>query len=62
MSPHKSFRGCVLLRLQVSTKHTIFTIAKIIEALSAGLSLEPGDIVSTGTPSGVGISMKPRLS
>ena len=37
----------------------IFPIAKIIESLSAGLTLEPGDIIATGTPSGVGYAMEP---
>ena len=31
----------------------------LIEHLSTAFTLEPGDIISTGTPSGVGISMKP---
>jgi 2-keto-4-pentenoate hydratase/2-oxohepta-3-ene-1,7-dioic acid hydratase in catechol pathway len=37
----------------------IFDIPTIIAALSAGLTLEPGDIISTGTPSGVGYAMNP---
>jgi len=37
----------------------IFPIPKIIESLSAGLTLEPGDIIATGTPSGVGYAMEP---
>jgi 2-keto-4-pentenoate hydratase/2-oxohepta-3-ene-1,7-dioic acid hydratase in catechol pathway len=37
----------------------IFTIPRIIAELSAGLTLEPGDIIATGTPSGVGYAMKP---
>ena len=37
----------------------IFDIPAIIASLSAGLTLEPGDIISTGTPSGVGFAMKP---
>jgi 2-keto-4-pentenoate hydratase/2-oxohepta-3-ene-1,7-dioic acid hydratase in catechol pathway len=37
----------------------IFDIPTIIASLSAGLTLEPGDIISTGTPSGVGFAMKP---
>jgi len=39
-----------------NTKHMIFSIAEQIEELSARLTLHPGDIVLTGTPSGVGIS------
>jgi 2-keto-4-pentenoate hydratase/2-oxohepta-3-ene-1,7-dioic acid hydratase in catechol pathway len=42
-----------------NTSTMIFTIPRIIAELSAGLSLEPGDIIATGTPSGVGYAMKP---
>ena len=38
----------------------IFDIPTIIEQLSAGLTLEPGDIICTGTPSGVGFAMEPQ--
>lgn len=37
----------------------IFDIPEIIAQLSAGLTLEPGDIIATGTPSGVGYAMDP---
>jgi 2-keto-4-pentenoate hydratase/2-oxohepta-3-ene-1,7-dioic acid hydratase in catechol pathway len=37
----------------------IFDIPTIIASLSAGLTLEPGDIIATGTPSGVGYAMTP---
>ena len=37
----------------------IFDIPALIQSLSAGLTLEPGDIISTGTPSGVGFAMNP---
>jgi 2-keto-4-pentenoate hydratase/2-oxohepta-3-ene-1,7-dioic acid hydratase in catechol pathway len=37
----------------------IFDIPAIIESLSAGLTLEPGDVIATGTPSGVGYAMDP---
>jgi len=36
-----------------------FKIPRIIAELSAGLTLEPGDIISTGTPAGVAHGMKP---
>lgn len=39
---------------QSSTGAMIFSVAEIIAALSAVMTLEPGDIISTGTPSGVG--------
>ncbi len=37
----------------------IFDIPCLIETISAGITLEPGDIISTGTPEGVGIGFKP---
>ena len=37
----------------------IFDIPGLIETLSAGMTLEPGDIVATGTPAGVGMGFKP---
>ena len=37
----------------------IFDIPTIIASLSAGMTLEPGDIIATGTPSGVGFAMTP---
>jgi 2-keto-4-pentenoate hydratase/2-oxohepta-3-ene-1,7-dioic acid hydratase in catechol pathway len=38
----------------------IFTVAELIAYVSAFMTLEPGDIVTTGTPAGVGMSQKPR--
>ena len=37
----------------------IFDIPTLIEAISAGITLEPGDIIATGTPAGVGIGFQP---
>lgn len=37
----------------------IFDIPTLIETISAGITLEPGDIIATGTPAGVGIGFKP---
>ena len=57
------------LRLQMSvngigkqdsnTSDMIFSVARIIADLSAGMTLEPGDCISTGTPQGVGDGRKP---
>ena len=48
-------------RLQESnTDDMIFPVAKIVSYLSHFLVLEPGDIVTTGTPQGVGLGMKPE--
>jgi 2-keto-4-pentenoate hydratase/2-oxohepta-3-ene-1,7-dioic acid hydratase in catechol pathway len=41
-------------RQKSNTKHMIFSIKKIMSTLSAGITLEIGDIFATGTPSGVG--------
>jgi 2-keto-4-pentenoate hydratase/2-oxohepta-3-ene-1,7-dioic acid hydratase in catechol pathway len=37
----------------------IFPVAEIIHVLSRGMTLEPGDIIATGTPSGVGFARTP---
>jgi 2-keto-4-pentenoate hydratase/2-oxohepta-3-ene-1,7-dioic acid hydratase in catechol pathway len=47
------------LRQDSNTKHLIFDCAAIVEHLSTAFTLEPGDVVATGTPGGVGIAMKP---
>jgi 2-keto-4-pentenoate hydratase/2-oxohepta-3-ene-1,7-dioic acid hydratase in catechol pathway len=47
------------LRQEASTKDLIFSIPKLIETLSAGITLYPGDIIATGTPAGVGIGFTP---
>lgn len=47
-------------RLQHSnTRELIFRIPELIEHLSQVVTLEPGDVVATGTPSGVGFARKP---
>ncbi|HEY4442488.1 MAG TPA: fumarylacetoacetate hydrolase family protein [Candidatus Elarobacter sp.] len=43
-----------------STAEMVFGVAKIVAELSAVMTLEPGDIVATGTPAGVGTSRNPR--
>jgi 2-keto-4-pentenoate hydratase/2-oxohepta-3-ene-1,7-dioic acid hydratase in catechol pathway len=48
-------------RMQTGTTSTmIFTVAEIIEHLSGLMTLHPGDMISTGTPPGVGMGMKPQ--
>lgn len=42
-----------------STSSMIFPISRIIAELSLGMTLEPGDIIATGTPSGVGFARNP---
>lgn len=48
------------LRQDSNTKHMIFNCYQMIEYLSKAMTLEAGDVISTGTPSGVGVKMKPR--
>ncbi|MBC1515681.1 fumarylacetoacetate hydrolase family protein [Listeria immobilis] len=47
------------IRQSDSTEKFIFSLAEIISSLSKGHTLLPGDIIATGTPSGVGSGMKP---
>ncbi|MDJ0992692.1 MAG: fumarylacetoacetate hydrolase family protein [Dinoroseobacter sp.] len=47
------------LRQDGRTHDMIFDIPTLIASLSEGLTLEPGDIIATGTPSGVGYAMDP---
>jgi 2-keto-4-pentenoate hydratase/2-oxohepta-3-ene-1,7-dioic acid hydratase in catechol pathway len=42
-----------------NTSDMIFDIPTLIASISEGLTLEPGDIIATGTPSGVGYAMEP---
>lgn len=42
-----------------NTKTMIFSVAKIISYVSQFMTLEPGDVITTGTPPGVGMGMKP---
>jgi len=44
-----------------TTDHMIFDVAAIIEYLSTVTWLEPGDVIATGTPDGVGLGRKPPL-
>jgi 2-keto-4-pentenoate hydratase/2-oxohepta-3-ene-1,7-dioic acid hydratase in catechol pathway len=47
------------LRQSSNTGLLIFDIPKIIETLSAGITLQPGGVIATGTPAGVGIGFDP---
>lgn len=42
-----------------NTKHLYFKIPRLISELSLGMTLEPGDIISTGTPEGTGFARHP---
>jgi 2-keto-4-pentenoate hydratase/2-oxohepta-3-ene-1,7-dioic acid hydratase in catechol pathway len=47
------------LRQDGDTKDMIFDIATLIETCSRGITLYPGDVIATGTPSGVGMGFSP---
>ena len=57
-----SIRTCVNngLRQNSTTKNMVFNIYEIIHHLSRVMTLEPCDIIATGTPAGVGFAMKPH--
>lgn len=44
-----------------NTRTMVFTVANLISYVSCFMTLEPGDIITTGTPPGVGLGMKPPL-
>jgi 2-keto-4-pentenoate hydratase/2-oxohepta-3-ene-1,7-dioic acid hydratase in catechol pathway len=48
------------IRQDSSTADLLFNCATLVSALSAGLTLLPGDIIATGTPSGVALGMTPQ--
>ncbi|OQM46557.1 hypothetical protein B6A27_05195 [Anoxybacillus sp. UARK-01] len=47
------------IRQKANTEQFIFSVETIISTISQGMTLEPGDIIATGTPAGVGKGMKP---
>ena len=44
-----------------NTKNMIFNVNFLISYLSKYMSLQPGDLITTGTPAGVGMGMKPQV-
>jgi ureidoglycolate lyase len=61
--PHALGIRCVVngeARQTSNTRHLIFDVWAQIEHLSQAMTLEPGDVLFTGTPSGVGAAMTPR--
>jgi 2-keto-4-pentenoate hydratase/2-oxohepta-3-ene-1,7-dioic acid hydratase in catechol pathway len=43
-----------------NTKHMLFKVDHLISDLSSGITLEPGDIIASGTPAGVGAGRTPQ--
>lgn len=54
-----SLRVNGVVKQDSNTAYMIFPVAAIIEFLSKGMTLEAGDIISTGTPEGVGLGRTP---
>lgn len=48
-----------ITKQQAKTSSMIFSVRQIIAILSIGMTLEPGDVIATGTPSGVGFARNP---
>lgn len=44
-----------------STARMIFSVAHVVSFLSRVMALQPGDVITTGTPPGVGMGMKPQM-
>jgi 2-keto-4-pentenoate hydratase/2-oxohepta-3-ene-1,7-dioic acid hydratase in catechol pathway len=47
------------LRQDAKTSDMIFDIPSLVETVSRGITLYPGDVIATGTPAGVGMGMQP---
>jgi 2-keto-4-pentenoate hydratase/2-oxohepta-3-ene-1,7-dioic acid hydratase in catechol pathway len=61
--PHELGLRCFVngdKRQDSNTKHLVFNIWDQIEHLSQAMTLEPGDLIFTGTPGGIGAAMDPR--
>ncbi len=48
------------LRQDGNTHNLIFDLPVVISFITQQLTLEPGDVIATGTPAGVGLGMKPQ--
>jgi 2-keto-4-pentenoate hydratase/2-oxohepta-3-ene-1,7-dioic acid hydratase in catechol pathway len=44
-----------------STEHMVFSVAEIVAFISETITLEPGDLIATGTPAGVGFTREPPI-
>jgi 2-keto-4-pentenoate hydratase/2-oxohepta-3-ene-1,7-dioic acid hydratase in catechol pathway len=48
------------IKQKSNTRHMLFKVPQLIADISAGITLEPGDIIATGTPAGVGAGRSPQ--
>lgn len=63
VDPHALDLRCFVngeTRQESNTRHLVFDIWQQVEHLSVGMTLEPGDVLFTGTPGGIGAAMDPR--
>lgn len=63
VDPHALDLRCLVngeQRQSSNTRHLVFDLWQQIEHLSAAMTLEPGDLIFTGTPGGIGAAMDPR--
>ena len=49
------------LRQDADTAEMVFSVAALVAWCSASFTLEPGDVITTGTPAGVGVARTPRV-
>ena len=56
---HLTTRVNGVVKQDINTRQMYFKVPRIISELSLGLTLEPGDIIATGTPSGIGAARNP---
>ena len=62
--PHVLDLGCTVngeVRQNSNTRHLVFNIWQQMAHLSQAMTLEPGDLIFTGTPGGIGAAMDPRV-
>lgn len=62
--PHGLDIRCLVngdVRQSSNTRHLVFDVWAQVEHLSQAMTLEPGDVIFTGTPGGVGAAMNPRV-
>ena len=61
--PHALSIRCLVngeVRQDSNTRHLVFSVWDQIEHLTQAMTLEPGDLIFTGTPGGIGAAMNPR--
>ena len=49
-----------VVKQKSNTRHMLFKVDQLVADISAGITLEPGDIIATGTPEGVGAGRSPQ--